>query len=87
MHKIRLSATEYKILQQFSLSDKWLADLLVRHPAQNRGHSIVELSREECEQLRDHLTTRLAQIGFDRNYVPNEQGILLEAIVDRLYLQ
>jgi hypothetical protein len=44
------------------------------------------LSRVEAETLRECMTERLAAEGFDNNYSLNERGKLLEALIDRFYL-
>lgn len=46
---------------------------------------IITLGRADAEELRGHLTELLAKIGFDSNYSPNEQGQILEELIDRLY--
>ena len=82
----QLSAVEFDYLFHLASCDEWLAGLLNLHKgAQGRG-AVIRLSRAEIEQLRDYLTTKLALVGFDENYAPNEQGRILEQLIDRFYV-
>lgn len=37
------------------------------------------------EDFRSAFTDRLAQVGFDANYNPNQEGKLLEQLIDLFY--
>ena len=64
-----------------------LADLVASQAgALSRGEKL-RLTRTDAEQLRGCLTTRLAVIGFGENYAINEQGRILEKLIDRFYLR
>lgn len=47
----------------------------------------ILLSRNEAATLRNQLIDRLPEVGFDRNDCPNEEGLLLEDLIDRLFLR
>lgn len=73
-------------LKQLASRDSSLADLL-RFPNVVPGRKgIIRLSGAEAERLRDCLATQLATVGFDENYSPNEQGQMLEDLIDRFYI-
>ena len=40
--------------------------------------------RETVEQLRTMLTARLAEMGFDKDYEPTGEGMVLEQLIDAL---
>ncbi len=40
--------------------------------------------RETVEQLRTALTERLAEVGFDNDYEPTGEGMVLEQLIDAL---
>jgi len=51
------------------------------------GNSSVTLGlgRDTAEKLRDLLTERLAQIGFDSEYRPTQAGKVIEELIDKLF--
>jgi len=80
------SAEERAYLDQLASQDESLISLL-RFQKGVHGRITLRLSRAQARQLRECLTTRLAEIGFDENYSPNPQGHLLETLVDRFFLR
>jgi hypothetical protein len=48
---------------------------------------IIRLTPSEAEQLREILTTQMATVGFDADYEPNEQGAVLERLIDRFFVR
>jgi hypothetical protein len=87
IYQFRLAEKEFEFLRQLSLSDRWLADLLSSHADAHDNLTVIRLDRVESEQLREYLTTKLAKVGFDQNYSPNEQGAMLERLIDKFYLR
>ena len=85
-HDFQLSATELNFLNQLASCDESVAGLLGSRGASHSCGATIRLSRADAERLRDLLTTQLAIMGFDENYLPNEQGRILEALIDRFYL-
>lgn len=86
IHQFVLSAKEFEFLKQLASCDKSLADLLSSHACAHDRRMVIRLDRVEVEKLRDYLTTKLAEVGFDENYSPNEQGAMLERLIDKFYL-
>ncbi len=85
-HAFQLSSEESKYLKELGLHDAVVANLLrFKEDASGRNVTML-LSRAETEELRDYLTTRLAAVGFDQTYSPNEEGQMLEALIDKLFL-
>ncbi len=86
-HEFHVSAKELEYLRQLASRDKSLADLLGLQESPGGSSTTIRLARANAEQLRDYLTTQLATVGFDKNYSPNEQGQMLEKLIDRFYLR
>ena len=42
---------------------------------------------EEVEKMRDIFTEKLAISGFDENYLLTNEGVLLESLIDKLYIE
>ncbi len=78
----KLSDDEITLLMELVSSDQALLELL----SSRKAVGALRLSPYEAEQVRDLLTFRLAEIGFDENYNPNAMGKLIERLIDRLYL-
>ena len=62
-------------------------DLIASNSLATCGVDGVTLTRNQAELLRSHLTTTLAQIGFDENYELTEEGKRIERLIDTLYVQ
>ncbi len=73
-HEFRVSAEELEYLKQLALRDESLGRLLRFQKGPHDRGATIDLTRTETRQLREHLTTQLAKVGFDENYSPNEQG-------------
>lgn len=43
------------------------------------------MDHSDANILDDYFGDRLARIGFDVNYEPNEEGVLLEGLIDALF--
>jgi hypothetical protein len=85
--EFHVSAEELAYIEQLASGDESLAGLL-RSKERAHGRKVtIRLGHAEAEQLRDYLTKQLAAVGFDRNYSPNEQGRMLENLIDRFHLR
>lgn len=83
-HQFQLSSEEARYLQTLASRDESFAGLLGRDGARI-CRVTIQLSYSEAEQLREHLTRRLAEVGFDDSYSPNEEGVMLEELIDRFF--
>jgi hypothetical protein len=84
-HDFRVSREELEYLKQLASRDESLTGVLRFQEDAHGRWATVRLSRAEAEQIRDYLTTQLAAVGFDKNYSPNEQGQMLEKLIDIFY--
>ena len=48
---------------------------------------LKDLDENEAIDLRELCSDYLLEVGFDEEYVVNEKGKLLEALVDKLYVK
>ena len=85
-HEFRLKADEWKYLTQLASCDEKLTALLALAEGVRGPRAIIRLSRVDSERLREFLTTQLATVGFDENYSPNEQGEMLEELIEKFYV-
>ncbi len=45
----------------------------------------IIVSEDEAEIIRDICLDRLDITGFDENYEPNQNGVILESLIDKFY--
>ena len=82
---IRLKAEQSKVLFEVVSHFKWKKDLqLEEKPTCNLLKSISE---DDALELRELCSDYLLEVGFDDNYIANEKGVLLEELVDKLYVE
>ena len=85
-HEFQVPAEELRYLQELALGDESLASLVKSHLNTHGSGATVRLTRVEAEKIRDCLTARLAAVGFDEHYSPNQQGQMLEKLIDRFHV-
>ena len=66
-------------------ADSSFANLVCSHPNIRLGNDAIALDRTDAEMLSDFLAERLAKVAFDAGYEPNEEGVLLESLIDALF--
>ncbi len=87
MHMFRVSAKELGYLRMLASRYKSLA-VLIRPQGLICGRgATLQLSRSDAGRLRDILMNEMDMVGFDENYLPNEQGQIIEALIDRFFLR
>ncbi len=85
-HEFTLSAEQLDYLRRAFLHDESFANLLNCSSTSGGKKSVIRLSRDDVQRLRDRLTEQLARIGFDRDYALTPQGQLLEELIDQFCL-
>jgi len=81
-----LSAEEVEYLSKLMSEDSSFRNLLPSRSEFGIDQESLTLDHDEAEQLRDYFTDRLARVGFDENYEPNAEGVMLEKLTDMLFL-
>jgi len=82
----RLRIEEVEYLSSLVSEDNLFIELLRSHPEIRPDLETLALEQSEAELLREYFTERLARVGFDAGYKPNEEGVMLEKLIDTLYL-
>ena len=82
----RLSDEEANYILTLVSKDSSFRTLLSNHSEFYINEKVLTLDHDKSELLRDYFTDRLAKIGFDENYKPNEEGMMLERLTDKLFL-
>lgn len=59
-------------------------EVLVRPLLERSIPSALSGTAEDMDLLRDACAELLQGIGFDENYVPTREGVLLESLIDKL---
>ena len=86
LHEFQLPLGEWEYLHRLASTEDIFFRLLGAELDSGHESMTVRLDRQGAEKLRELLTTRLAEVGFDENYSANNEGVLLESIIDRFYL-
>lgn len=71
---------------QFMLSVLQLTTELKESLAARGAGDVVVIQDDVADELRDLCTERLDTHGFDQNYELNDEGEILESLVDKLYV-
>jgi hypothetical protein len=85
-HKFVLSAAEAQSLQKALEGNERLTSLVFTTYGPFVGRIIVEMDHDTCQEVRECLTEKLVQIGFDLNYSLTTDGALLEGLIDKFYI-
>ena len=80
-----LSSVEWAFLKQLASRERSLERFMSQQRTVSDVKHVITLTRADAEELRGHLTEVLAKVGFDSNYKPNEQGRVLEALIERFF--
>lgn len=73
--KVKLKKEELEYLKSTFFSDS-VDDL---------GNTYIDLSENNIDEIRDWASERQQMIGFDKDYNLNDEGKLLESIIDKLH--
>jgi len=79
-----LPMDEINYIYHLAQFDEAISRLIkVNHKSTTRS-ATIKLSPSEAEELRETLTIKMAELGFDQEYILNKQGKMLEKLIDRL---
>jgi hypothetical protein len=82
---ITVTGEELTYLRTAGFLPQKLFDLLVLARSVNFSQYLLRLSREDAEQFHAALTDQVARVGFDEEYELNQDGEMLEELIDRLF--
>lgn len=68
-------------------------DLLLSHPETKTiarqllaGESVLVGTAAQYNEMRDACSELLQRIGFDEDYAPTKEGLVLERLIDELFV-
>jgi hypothetical protein len=83
---VHLTAQQAGYLRSLIATEPSFAALMRSHPDIRIEQDDIGLDRTSADVLRDYFSDRLAIVGFDASYEPNDEGVLLESLIDSLFL-
>jgi hypothetical protein len=83
--KIRMTAQQREYVSALLGADSAFADLICSHPNVRIEDNAITLEQSDAATLSDYFSDRLPKVGFDANYQPNEEGELIEGLIDALF--
>jgi len=86
LHKVKLSKSELGYLKSAKFLKPDLFQNIENANCNGEKSCVINLDIDTIEAFRDCFTEELAQVGFDENYEPNEEGKILENLIDRFYI-
>ena len=82
---VRITTQQRRYIASLLAADSSFADLIRSHPNIRIGPDEIMLDCNDANILDAYFGERLARIGFDVSYQPNEEGVLLEGLIDALF--
>jgi hypothetical protein len=80
--RVRLTSDQARYLETATYLSSELRDGLRRGVSDSAEPASFEIDSALAEQLRTAFTDRLGAAGFDESYEPNDEGKLLEGLID-----
>jgi len=82
--KVKLDKKQYEYLKQhLSIERKDLFKYISDIP--ENGKMLFEISEDVADEIREWAADKLQIVGFDINYKLNDEGLILEQLIDILY--
>jgi hypothetical protein len=85
-HSFFLASEESAYLKRLASDQPAFMELLKNAGCEGQGLESLSLTTQEAETLREYFTERLAQVGFDTEYKLTHEGIMLERLIDELFV-
>ena len=83
IRRVSLKRAEVEYLKATNLLPPPLMACLDNVTWQSDVAGALDVTPATAEEFRQLLTERLASVGFDREYEPTDEGVLLEELIDR----
>jgi hypothetical protein len=80
--RVHLTSQQLRYLASASYLSKSLRGCVSRVLTSPEGQSSLDIDPRLAEEFRSAFTDRLAAVGFDASYDLNEEGKLLEDLID-----
>lgn len=84
-NEYQISAEQTSYLKRLASEHPDFRDMIEGFGITQIGGNMLTIHSEEAETLREYFTERLAKVGFDSEYKPNNEGVILESLIDNLF--
>jgi hypothetical protein len=84
--RVNLSPGETAFLSSATFLPDSIAQQLKSTAERSSGRAHFDVPDGEAESLRSIFTEQLAAIGFDESYKPTAEGLILEQLIDKLFV-
>ena len=85
MKLIKLTKKEFDYLIKSKFINSETKSKLAEKKTKENEYYKIKISEELSEEIRDKCGEQLQIAGFDENYQTNEEGRILESLIDKLY--
>ena len=85
VEKVQITARQQEYVSGLIVRDSSFADLIRSHPNIQIKDDAIVLDRSDATILSDYFSDQLAKVGFDAEYQPNEEGVVIESLIDALF--
>ena len=83
--KIKLNVDELNCLKEAIEHEQLKFDIELKG-LEKPDQFILIVNEDQATDLREICSDYLLRVGFDKDYVANKKGTILETLVDRLYV-
>lgn len=83
---IQLSHMEAEYIGKLVSEDNSFRDSFLRRPELHSGRWTLVLEPDEVRRMAIYFALRMARVGFDEDYEPNKEGLVIEGLQDKLIL-
>ncbi len=84
--KVNLSVEEYNLLNSKKFLNSNLMTRIKNAFLTKNNSYVLEISEEDADTIRDLCGEQLQKIGFDENYNPTSEGLILESLIDKFFV-
>ena len=83
---VKLSITQFSYLKDYLNKDE--KNLKFKFSEGRNGKSkFIEINKDTANEIRDLASEELQKSGFDENYELNEEGKVLESLIDIFFVK
>lgn len=84
--KVRLSLEEFKYLLTGDFLSNKLVEKISDSSILKNDIYILEVSEDDAGNIRDFCGEQLQKAGFDEQYNPTKEGLILESLIDKFFI-
>jgi hypothetical protein len=82
---IRLTTEQKAVITEVVERFEW--DTNITFETQPACVVLKSMTEDEADDLRDLCSDYLLEVGFDDDYAANDKGVLLEQLIDKLFIE